>query len=285
LLFSGFRLAVTGQFAGNIPTGIQSRKGRNLQIITLLTDFGLKDPYVGIMKGVILSINPEAAIVDITHNVSPQDIREGAFLMKEYYPYFKSGTIHLAVIDPTVGGKRRPITFSKDEHFFVGPDNGMFSHIIDANTEIYEIKNRDFMLKHISSTFHGRDIFAPTAAYLASGMHPSAFGPKVKNPVYLTDIFPDIINGVLTGEVVMFDRFGNAITNIDFEIFSDFTNKNSFKIRIGNINFSSLNKSYYEQNLTCLINSSGYIEFGCYMGSFARETGIKKKDIVRVELL
>jgi hypothetical protein len=237
------------------------------------------------MKGVILSINPNTTIIDITHNVSPQDIREGAFLMKEYYPYFKSGTIHVAVIDPTVGGERRPIIFCKDEHFFVGPDNGMFSHIIEANSEIYEIKNSDFMLKNISSTFHGRDIFAPAAAYLASGIHPSVFGPKVVNPVYLADIFPDIINGVLTGEVVMFDRFGNAVTNIDSEIFNDFINANPFEIHIGSITFSSLNKSYYEQNFTCLINSSGYIEFGCYKGSFSREAGIKKKDIVRVGLL
>jgi S-adenosyl-L-methionine hydrolase (adenosine-forming) len=256
-----------------------------MHIITLLTDFGLKDPYVGIMKGVILSINPDVTIIDITHNVSPQDIREGAFLIKEYYPYFKSGTIHLTVIDPTVGGERRPIIFCKDEHFFVGPDNGIFSHIVEANTEIYEIKNRDFILKNISSTFHGRDIFAPAAAYLASGIHPSSFGPKVKNPVYLADIFPDIINEVLFGEVVMFDRFGNAITNIDFEIFNDFIGTNSFKIRIGGMIFSSLNKSYYEKNFTCLINSSGYIEFGCYKGNFAKEAGIKKRDAVQVELL
>jgi S-adenosyl-L-methionine hydrolase (adenosine-forming) len=256
-----------------------------LQTITLLTDFGLKDPYVGIMKGVILSINPDVTIIDITHNVSPQDIREGAFLMKEYYPYFKSGTIHLAVVDPTVGSVRRPIMFNKDEHFFVGPDNGIFSHIIERNTEIYEIKNRDFMLNHISSTFHGRDVFAPVAAYLASGIHASAFGPKVVNPVYLMDIFPDIINEVLTGEVVMFDRFGNVITNIDFETFNDFIGTNPFKIHIGNLTFSSLNQSYYEQNLTCLFNSSGYMEFGCYKGSFARETGIKKRDVVQVELL
>jgi S-adenosylmethionine hydrolase len=256
-----------------------------LQIITLLTDFGLKDPYVGILKGVILSIKPDAKIVDITHNIAPQDIREGAFIMKEYYPYFKTGTIHVAVVDPTVGGERRPIIFCKDEHFFVGPDNGIFSHIVEANTEIYEIKNRDFILKSVSSTFHGRDIFAPTAAYLASGIHPSAFGPKIVNPVYLTDIFPDIINGILTGEVVMFDRFGNAVSNIDLEVFNDFIGRNPFKIRIGNMSFNYLNKTYYESDFTCLVNSSGYIEFGRYMGSFVKETGVKKKDIVRIELL
>jgi S-adenosyl-L-methionine hydrolase (adenosine-forming) len=256
-----------------------------MQIITLLTDFGLKDPYVGIMKGVILSINPDVTIIDITHNISPQDIREGAFLLKEYYPYFISGTCHVVVIDPTVGSARKPIVFCKDEHFFVGPDNGIFSHVIERNTDVYEIKNRDFMLNRISSTFHGRDIFAPVAAHLASGIHPSAFGPKMVNPVHFTDIFPDIINGVLTGEIVMCDRFGNAITNIDFEIFNDFIAANPFKINIGNLTFNSINQSYYEQNFTCLINSSGYIEFGCYRGSFAKETGIKKKDTVQVKLL
>ena len=255
-----------------------------MKIITLLTDFGLKDPYVGIMKGVILSINPDVTIIDITHDVCPQDIREGAFIMKEYYPYFKSETIHVAIVDPTVGGERRPIILCKDGHFFVGPDNGIFSHLIEGNTEIYEINNRDLMFKHISPTFHGRDVFAPAAAYLASGIHPSAFGAVIVNPVYLADIFPDIINETLTGEVVRLDGFGNAITNIDFELFKDFIDKKLFRIRIGNMTFTSLNRSYYEHDFTCLVGSSGHIEFGYYKGSFAKETGIKKGDIVRIEL-
>lgn len=256
-----------------------------MKTITLLTDFGLKDPYVGIMKGVILSIAPDVQIIDITHEVDPQDIKEGAFLIKEYYPYFKSETIHVAIVDPTVGSNRRPIIFCKDGHVFVGPDNGIFSHLIEGKAEIYAIKNRDFMLKHISSTFHGRDIFAPAAAYLASGMHPSAFGAMIANPVCLADIFPDIINEVLTGEIVRVDRFGNAITNIDLEVFKDFTGKNPFRIRIGDMTFKSLNQSYCERDFTCLVGSSGYIEFGCYKGSFVKETGIRKRDVVRVDVL
>ncbi len=254
-------------------------------VITLLTDFGLKDPYAGIMKGVILSINPDATIVDITHNISPQDVREGSFLVKETYPYFQSGTIHLAIVDPDVGSVRRPILLCKDKHFFIGPDNGIFSHIIKGYTEIYEITNKDFMLNSISSTFHGRDIFAPAAAHLALGVPPSTFGPGVSDPVFLTDILPDIVNGVLTGEIVRFDTFGNAATNIDREAFNDFVNMRPFRTSIGKITFSSLNQTYCEKNFTCLINSSGYVEFGFYRGNFERKTGVKKKDIVTIELL
>ncbi len=256
-----------------------------MKIITLLTDFGLKDPYVGIMKGVILSINPGLTVVDITHGIDPQDVREGAFVIKEYYPYFKSETIHVAIVDPTVGGARRPLILCKEGHFFVGPDNGIFSHLIEGKTDIYEIKNRDFMLGHISATFHGRDVFAPTAAYLASGMHPSAFGPMIENPVYLADIFPDIINEVLTGEIVRIDGFGNAITNIDIDIFKDFTGTSPFRIHAANMTFQSLSKSYFEHDFTCLVGSSGYLEFGCYRGSFAKEAGVGKGDPVRIELV
>jgi S-adenosyl-L-methionine hydrolase (adenosine-forming) len=256
-----------------------------MKIITLLTDFGREDPYVGIMKGVILAIDPDVTIVDITHGVAPQDIREAATLVKEYYPYFRGGTVHVAIVDPTVGSERRPLILIKDGHYFVGPDNGIFSHLVEGNTEIYEIRDRSLMLKNISSTFHGRDVFAPAAAHLASGVEPSAFGPVVENPIYLADIFPDIINGILTGEVARVDGFGNAITNLDFEVFRDFTGNSRFRIRIGDMTYTTLNQSYYEQDFTCLVGSSGYIEFGYYKGSFAREKSIGKGDVVRVELL
>jgi S-adenosyl-L-methionine hydrolase (adenosine-forming) len=256
-----------------------------MKIITLLTDFGLEDPYVGIMKGVILAIDPDVTIVDVTHGVGPQDVREAAFIIKEYYPYFKGGTVHVAIVDPTVGGERRPVIIRKDSHFFVGPDNGIFSHLLDGNAEIYEIKNRSLMLESVSATFHGRDVFAPAAAHLACGVQPSTFGPAIENPIYLADMFPDIINGVLTGEVARLDRFGNAITNIDFEVFKDFTGSSRFRIRIGDTTYTYLNQSYYEQDFTCLIGSSGYIEFGYYKGSFVSEKGIGKGEVVRVELL
>ena len=142
-----------------------------MKTITLLTDFGLQDPYAGIMKGVILSMNPDVTITDITHEVAPQDIREGAFLIEEYHRYFPLNTIHVAVVDPTVGGERRPIIMRKESHLFVGPDNGIFTLIMDDVPEVIAIENPDFTLKEISSTFHGRDIFAPAAAHLARAGH------------------------------------------------------------------------------------------------------------------
>ena len=161
-----------------------------MKTITLLTDFGTKDPYVGIMKGVILSTNPDVRIVDITHEVDPQDVREGAFLVEEYYRYFEKGTIHVAVVDPTVGSDRKPIVFSKDGYFFIGPDNGLFTLLYDDNVRAYAIENRRYMLKKISATFHGRDIFAPAAAYLSSGVQLSSLGSVVQDPVRLPGFAP-----------------------------------------------------------------------------------------------
>jgi S-adenosylmethionine hydrolase len=256
-----------------------------MKIITLLTDFGLTDPYVAIMKGVILKINPHVRIIDITHAVPPQDVKEAAFIIKEYYSYFEAGTVHVAVVDPTVGSERRPLVLAGDGHFFVGPDNGIFSHLIRGITAIHEIRNRDLVLKSVSSTFHGRDVFAPAAAHLTSGVQPSVFGPAIENPVCLADIFPEIANGVLSGEVARLDRFGNAITNIAFDVFKNFVGSRRFRIGVNDSVFASLNKSYHEQEFTCLVGSSGYIEFGYYRGSFAETKGVTKGDPVRIELL
>ena len=192
-----------------------------IKIITLLTDFGLKDPYVGIMKGVILSINPEATIVDITHDITPQNVEEAAFLIEEYHRYFPPGTIHLAVIDPTVGSKRRPIIVSKDNNVFIGPDNGLFTLILN-DAEVYLLENPDFMLKEVSSTFHGRDIFAPAAAHASTGFHPSAFGRMISDPLRLNNMFPTIEGNSLNGRIVRFDSFGNAITNIKIDFLKHF---------------------------------------------------------------
>ena len=161
--------------------GKDSRTTPGVKIITLLTDFGLKDPYVGIMKGVILSINPDATIIDITHDITPQNIEEAAFLIEEYHRFFPPGTIHMAVIDPTVGSERRPIIVSKDNNIFIGPDNGLFTLVLD-DAEVYLIENPDFMLTEVSSTFHGRDVFAPAAAHASTGFHPSAFGRTISDP-------------------------------------------------------------------------------------------------------
>jgi S-adenosyl-L-methionine hydrolase (adenosine-forming) len=256
-----------------------------LKTITLLTDFGLKDPYVGIMKGVILSTNPDVRIVDITHEVDPQDVREGAFLVEEYYRYFEKGTIHVAVVDPTVGSDRKPIVFSKDGYFFIGPDNGLFTLLYDANVQAYAIENRRYMLKEISATFHGRDIFAPAAAYLSSGVHPSMFGSLVQDPVRLPDLPPTVKDNVLHGEVVRFDRFGNAISNIAQTMLDDFVKGRLFAVHLQDTSFSALHKSYYESEITCLIGSAGYLEFGLFMGSLREKMGLCKGNPVTITIL
>jgi S-adenosyl-L-methionine hydrolase (adenosine-forming) len=264
--------------------GKDSRTIPGVKVITLLTDFGLKDPYVGIMKGVILSINPDATIVDITHDITPQNIEEAAFLIEEYHRYFSPGTIHMAVIDPTVGSERRPIIVSKDNNVFIGPDNGLFTLILD-DAEVYLLENPDFMLKEVSSTFHGRDIFAPAAAHASTGFHPSAFGSAISNPLRLDNIFPAKEDHSLKGRIVRFDHFGNAITNIKTDFLQDFLGNRSFEVRVGSMVFTTLSKSYYENEFTCLIGSSGYLEFGYFKGSFKEKNNITKNDPVQISSL
>ncbi len=252
--------------------------------ITLLTDFGQKDPYVGIMKGVILSIDPTARIIDITHEVGPQDVREAAFLVDEYYRYFPPGTVHVVVIDPTVGSDRRPIIVSRDGYYFVGPDNGVFTLVADSTCEVRVIENRNFMLTSVSSTFHGRDIFSPAAARLARGFYPFAFGRQIADPVLLTGIHPVADGNILSGEVVRFDHFGNALTNIRADTFESFTKGHAFEIGIGGLTFTSIDRNYCANEFTCLAGSAGYIEFGVFQGSFREKRGARKGDPVTIRV-
>lgn len=255
------------------------------KIITLLTDFGTKDTYVGQIKGIIMSINPDAAIVDITHEIEPQDIREGAFLLNEYYRYFPEGTINITIVDPDVGSGRRPVIVLKDGYIFVGPDNGIFTLIAGDDTELYSIENKEFMSKKISPTFHGRDIFAPVAAHISKGVPVSSFGKRIDNPILLDNILPDVRTDVVYGEVVRFDRFGNAITNIDRVTLQGFIRDRKFRINIGRAVFEYISKSYFEKDVVCVFGSSDYLEFGYYRGSFREEMGVWKGDEVTVRLI
>jgi S-adenosyl-L-methionine hydrolase (adenosine-forming) len=264
--------------------GKDFRTNPGVKVITLLTDFGLKDPYVGIMKGVILSINPEATIVDITHDITPQSVEESAFLIEEYHRFFPPGTIHIAVIDPTVGSERRPIIVSKNNNVFIGPDNGLFTLILD-DAEVYLLENPDFMLNEVSSTFHGRDIFAPAAAHASTGFHPSAFGRSISGPMLLDNMFPAIEDNSLKGRIIRFDRFGNAITNIKLDFLKNFFSNRPFEVRVGRMIFTTLNKSYYESEFTCLIGSSGYLEFGYFKGSFKDKANVIGNEPVQIHTL
>ena len=252
-----------------------------MNIISLLTDFGLKDPYVGIMKGVMLTVSPRSTMVDVTHEIEPQDTREAAFLIPEYYRFFPTGTVHLCVVDPTVGSARKPLVLMKDGHIFVGPDNGLFSFLLDGAT-IREISNRDLMRQPLSTTFHGRDVFAPAAAHLSAGVSPELFGPIVEEGVRLPALAPVTEGEKMIGEIVRFDRFGNAISNVSFAAFERFVTDKPFKIGLKGLSFDRIAGSYYEETCVCTVGSAGYLEFAIFKGNLRRDKGIEKGERVTV---
>jgi len=185
-------------------------------IITLTTDFGVADGYVGTMKGVILGIVPDARLVDISHEITPQNVRQAAYVLYTAYPFFPLYTVHLVVVDPGVGGTRRPIALRTPVGYFVGPDNGILSYVMAGEPveALVELADPRYRLPHVSHTFHGRDVFAPAAAHLAAGVPIAALGPPVAEPVTFPpprlEVGPDII----TGEVLHTDRFGNVVTSV-----------------------------------------------------------------------
>lgn len=189
-------------------------------LITLLTDFGSSDYFVGAMKGVILSINPAVQLIDITHDIPAQDIEAAAFNLLAVYRSFAPGTINVAVVDPGVGSARRPILVCAREQFFVGPDNGIFSYILDREPDalILQLTNDKYFRKPVSNTFHGRDIFAPVAAALSTGVQPAEFGSVIADPVRLPALAPEKLKGQsLRGRIIHVDRFGNCVTSFTRE--------------------------------------------------------------------
>ncbi|MDQ3175251.1 MAG: SAM-dependent chlorinase/fluorinase [Acidobacteriota bacterium] len=198
------------------PPVSQSPRPR-LSLITLLTDFGTADYFVSAMKGVILSVNPNARVVDITHEIPAQDIEAAAFTLLAAYPSFPSGTIHVAVVDPGVGSARRAILVETGGQFFVGPDNGIFSYVCECEplARVLEVTNEEYFRAPVSSTFHGRDVFAPVAAALSTGIDPSEFGKQITNPVLLAPLKPENSkNGTVKARIIHIDQFGNCITNL-----------------------------------------------------------------------
>jgi S-adenosylmethionine hydrolase len=190
-----------------------------VQLITLTTDFGTRDWFVGTMKGVILGLQPRAAIVDLTHAIPAGDVRAGAFALMAGCRFFPKGTVHVAVVDPGVGSARRALAAQTEKYFFVGPDNGVLSWAL-AQEKIktaHQLTIEQFFLKPVSRTFHGRDVFAPVAAHLSRGVPIQKLGPALEDFVRLDWPPPQITRCGIEGEVVYLDRFGNAITNIPNE--------------------------------------------------------------------
>jgi len=260
-------------------------------IITLTTDFGLDDPYVAAMKGVILSLNPAATIVDITHQVRPHQVAQAAFLLAQALPYFPRGTIHVVVVDPGVGTARRALAVATPEMLLVGPDNGALSAGLSEETrrragpgpgatevELAEghravaLRRRRYMRKPVSDTFHGRDIFAPMAAHLSLGVELEALGPAVGKvralPHFRARRLPD---GTLEGRVVHVDRFGNVVTDVRAEDLP----KGRVEVSIGGQRIEGLARTYEEEpELKALVGSAGYLEVAFRGGSAAYSLGV-----------
>ncbi len=192
-------------------------------VITLTTDFG-HGPFVGVMKGVVLGICREAALVDICHTIAPQDVRAGALAVEQAMTAFPPGTVHLCVVDPGVGSSRRAMAVRAMDMFFVGPDNGLLSAplLADAKAEAWALENQAFFRRPVSATFHGRDIFAPCAARLACGLAPEELGPMISDPVLLAWPKARRTAEVISGEVIGVDSFGNLASNIPAEMLHGF---------------------------------------------------------------
>ena len=203
-----------------VPDNFQIERGNGLErnaIITLTSDFGLNDHFIGAMKGVILEIAPEAQIIDISHAVQPFDILDGALTISQAYSYFPTGTVHMVIIDPGVGTARRPIILSSERHMFVAPDNGVLSLVYDREERlsVRHVTAEHYFLQPRSNTFHARDIFSPVAAFLAKGVEPSRFGEEITDYVRFGAPRPKPVDErTLRGVVLKVDRFGNLITNI-----------------------------------------------------------------------
>lgn len=264
-----------------------------MPVISLLTDFGIKDEYVGIMKGVILFINPTASIVDISHSLSPHDIVSAAYLTNYYYRYFPEGSIHIVVVDPGVGSNRAILAAEVKGHYFIAPDNGVLTLLIEEEKSLKSVKldKNEWFLKPVSNTFHGRDIFAPVAAHLSKGKSLEELGTPIdKNTVVTVKIpKPEISDrGELIGEIVSIDRFGNLITNIDSKILDEFCSTKAEKgiqIIIGKNKIDNLSKSYAdagEKNPLAIMGSRGFLEIAVNQGSAEQYFNAKKRDKVRI---
>ncbi len=252
-------------------------------VVTLLTDFGLVDPYVGMMKGVILGLCPEAAIVDITHDVPAQDIQTGAFLLERASRFFPAGSVHVAVVDPGVGTARRPLVIEAGDSWLVGPDNGLLASAARARgiRRIVHATDRNYFLPIVSNTFHGRDLFAPLAGHLARGVPAARMGKTTTRLVRLAARVPTRRHGTILGQVVLVDRFGNLVTNLQPEHLP----RGRFRIRAGGFDAGRLRRSYEEVEpgaLLVLVSSYGLLEIAARGGSAAARLGLGKGDRVKI---
>ena len=277
-------------------------------IIALLTDFGLEDTYVGVMKGVILKIFSDARLIDISHAIRPQNVREGAFALMNSYSYFPEGTTFCVVIDPGVGSTRLPIAVKTEKYQFVAPDNGVLSYalsLMDSDYQIVALENLDYQLPNVSNTFHGRDIFSPAAAYIARGdVSVTDFGRTVDRMFTFPTPQMSFSNNRLVGEVMHIDHFGNIITNIgrfswigegqleldplwNSDISRMMIDPEDVNITIHSNTLHSISHAYHEVNrgeILVQIDSSGFLEIGANQDNAAGRLDVVIGDKVMLKL-
>ena len=249
--------------------------------IALLTDFGTRDYYVGAMKGVILAIDHKAVIIDITHEIGPQDIASAWFVLRSCYRDFPPATVFCCVVDPGVGSDRRALIVAANDQFFVGPDNGLFSFLYDGTARVTSIENDRYFRKPVSSTFHGRDIFAPIAAHLSLGVPPHEIGPEIADPVALPNSDPiQIDQDTVSGAVVHIDHFGNIVTNVTAEMAG-----RAFELEVAGLPVNDLRERYAGTPAGqpfAIVGSSGLIEISINGGSAAETLHVERGATVTV---
>ncbi len=258
------------------------------RLITLTTDFGTSDHFVGAMKGVIAGIAPTVRVVDITHEVTPYNTLEGAFVIAQASPYFPKGTIHVVVVDPGVGSERRAILAEAGGQFFIAPDNGALSMIFARGPhKVRVISNPKLALKEISRTFHGRDIFAPAAAHLALGIKPAQFGKLIGDYVRIEAVQPrEIAPNAWVGTILKADRFGNLITNFNIDEFFAIKT-NPFVMKVGETQIGRLALTFADTErgeLAVVVGSTGYLEIVANQASAAGVLGCGAGAPVEMEI-
>jgi hypothetical protein len=257
-------------------------------IITLTSDFGHKDPFVGIMKGVIAGINAQARIIDLSHGVAPQDIMGAALLLRHSVNYFPAGSVHVAVVDPAVGSARRPILIEAAGNYFVGPDNGIFSLALaeEIPLRIIHLSNAVYHRQPASTTFHGRDIFAPVAAHLSLGADATAFGDPIEDFTRIAWPAITAIEGGIEGEIVYIDGYGNLFTNIGAQQLQELAG-NGLAFSVGAVVIEGLATHYAAgaiHSCIALMNSWGLLEIAVNRGSAQSRYGARVGDKVQVRV-
>lgn len=262
---------------------------RESNLIVLLTDFGIKDAYVASMKGVILSLHPGARIVDLSHDVEPQNLIQAAFLLRAAYPYFPHGSIFVTVVDPGVGSSRQILAAKTSHGIFLAPDNGILGQVLgqEGHCELRAVTHKKFFLKKVSSTFQGRDCFAPTAAHLAKDASQfSEVGPLAKERVHLEFPHPEKQRRKIIGQVIFVDRFGNAFTNISRSLLEGKGEAAGWRVYVKGEAKLPLRKSYCEVGrgeAVAVFSSTDLLEIAVNQGSAAQKLGLQAGDPVEIK--